>query len=153
MEFDALRSALQALAAPAGVQLARFPDFTMKADELALDFADALALVRHNRAREIGPDQAAALEAVDGHLDRTSSPASAHLWTEGAVRAAPEWAEVRRLAGAALQAFAWPVEPPPPSGTAYVGAGRRPAIIPRSRPPQGPELPGRAGGKAPGCAG
>ena len=73
-EFETLRAALQALAAPAPVQLARYPEFVVKADELALDFDDALLLVRHNRAAEIDARQAAALAALDELFTRMRVP-------------------------------------------------------------------------------
>ena len=122
-EFETLRAALQVLAAPALVQLARYPEFVVKADELALDFDDALLLVRHNRAAEIDSRQAAALAALDELFTRMSGPARPELWTEEAVRSRPEWAEARELASAALAAFGWPVEPPPPNPHIYVPSG------------------------------
>ena len=119
-EFETLRAALQALAAPAPVQLARYPEFVVKADELALDFGDALLLVRHNRAAEIDSGQAAALAALDELFARMSGPARPELWTEDAVRSRPERVEVRALAAAALAAFGWPSAPPPPNTAVYV---------------------------------
>jgi hypothetical protein len=119
-EFDALRAAMQALAAPAELQLARFPDFVVKADELALDFDDALLCVRQNRAADVRPEQTAVLSTLDGFITRMSGPAQPELWTEDAVRSRPEWAALRSLAAAALQAFGWPADPPPPNTAVYV---------------------------------
>ncbi|HEY0971791.1 MAG TPA: hypothetical protein VGE02_12555 [Gemmatimonadales bacterium] len=119
-EFDMLRAAMQALAAPAPVQLAHYTDLVVKADELALDFDDALLLVRQSRAPEIDSRLAAALAALDELLARMIGPTRPDLWAENALRSRPEWAKVRSLASAALAAFGWPVEPPPPNPHVYV---------------------------------
>ena len=118
--------ALQALAADADLQLARFPDFVCKPDELALDFDDALLLVRSCQQIELAPEQARALAAVDALLARMSGAANAALWTEAALRERVEWAEVRAAAAAALLALGYPIEPPPPTDNIYV-PGPRPA--------------------------
>ena len=114
-----LRSALQALAASAEVQLARFPTFTVAADELALDFDDALLMFRQ-AAPKSTPEQNACIHALDDLLSNMSGAANAPLWTPSALRTAPEWVQVRALAHAALNAFGWPLDPPPPSDNVYV---------------------------------
>ena len=43
--IERLVHTLRALAAPAEVQRARFPDLVRKPDELALEYADALLLI------------------------------------------------------------------------------------------------------------
>jgi hypothetical protein len=120
MSFVNLRETLQALAAPPDVQLARFPDFVVKADELALDFDHALVLVRQDGGAALSAEQHAALSMVDGLLDAMSGAANARLWTERALREGAEWGRVRAAAAAALRAFGWPVEPPPPTQNVYV---------------------------------
>jgi hypothetical protein len=120
MSFTYLRETLQALAAPPDVQLARFPDFVVKADELALDFDHALLLVRQEGGEALSVEQHAALSAVDGLLDAMSGAENASLWTEQALREDPEWDRVRAAAAAALRAFGWPVELPPPTQNVYV---------------------------------
>ena len=115
-----LITTLQALAAPVEVQLSRFPDFVVKADELALDFNDALVLVRDCRQLELTRDQEHALFALDRTLDAMSGPSRAHLWTEGALRESDEWHVVRALAVAALEVLGAPVGDPGPSGAVYV---------------------------------
>jgi hypothetical protein len=117
--------ALQALAAPAEIQLARFPDFVVKADELALDFDDALR--RAGRpGNHLSPAQRTALARVDEFLTRMSGAANAPKWTDAAVQSSPEWVAVRALAADALRALGAPVEPPPPSDAVFVpGLHRR----------------------------
>jgi hypothetical protein len=116
--------ALQALAAPAELQLARFPDFVVKADELALDFDDALRCAAQ-AGSPLSPAQHTALDRVDDVLRRMSTAGNAHVWSDAALRSAPDWATVRSLAADALRALGAPVEPPPPNDAVYV-RGRAP---------------------------
>ena len=104
---------------PADLQLARFPDFVVAADELALDFDNALLIFRQ-ASPVLTPIQVARLQAVDTLLDHMSGAAQAHLWTPEALRTAPEWVTVRGCAQAALAALGWPFEPPPPTDSVYV---------------------------------
>jgi hypothetical protein len=96
--IERLVHALQALAVPAEEQLARYPVFVVKADELALDYADALLLITDCPQVSLTPEQQAALEDVDQLLDWMSGEKNAALWTEAALRTAPDWQQVRRLA-------------------------------------------------------
>jgi|SRR5919106_1618263 hypothetical protein len=114
-----LRSAIQALAAPADAQLGRFPDFVVAADELALDFDDALLMFRQANP-SLTTDQDAELKALDALLGQMSGTANAHLWTPRALHTASEWVRVRERAQATLRAFDWPIEPPPPTDNVYV---------------------------------
>jgi len=122
--IERLIIALRALAAEADVQLRRFPDFVSRPDELALDFADALLLVRSCQQIELAPEQSRALATVESLLDRLSGSATAELWTEAALRERPEWDQLRDAAATALRALGYPVEPPPPTDSVYV-PGRR----------------------------
>ena len=118
--FTTLRDALQALAAPSDVQLARFPLFVAKADELAIDFHESLLLVTQDSNSQLSTEQAVALRDLDALLDAMSGVANAELWTEHALRHSAAWQEVRRAAMRALIVFAWPAEPPPPTRNVYV---------------------------------
>src|SRR5690349_13455351 len=118
--FETLKVVLQALAAPPDQQLARFPDFVVKADELALDFDDIFIRIRQDDAPAVSAEQRAHLDEVDALLTAMSGEANAVLWTEQALHEGAEWLEVRRAAARALQAFGWPVEPPPPTQNVYV---------------------------------
>ena len=87
--IERLVHSLQALAAPADVQLARFPDFVVKADELAHDFADALLLAADCPQLQLEAGQRHALERLDARLARMSGSANARRWTDEAVRSGP----------------------------------------------------------------
>jgi hypothetical protein len=100
--IERLVHALQALAAPADVQLARVPDFAARSGELALDFADALRLVTDCPQLYLTVPQRDSLERLDAYLERFADSAGADFRTESAVRASTEWVEVRRLAAGAL---------------------------------------------------
>jgi hypothetical protein len=72
-------------------------------DELALEF-DAVAPVAPALAERkmISPEQAVAIRAVQERLKEMSGTANAAHWTEEALDSSAAWADVRRLASAAL---------------------------------------------------
>jgi hypothetical protein len=115
-----LIDSLQALAAPADVQLARFPDFVVKVDELALDFDDALLLVRDCQQLQLTVHQRDALADVETALNDMGGLQRSELWTERALRTSPRWAEIRQRARAALVVLGLPVADPGPSRAGYV---------------------------------
>jgi hypothetical protein len=115
--FRELRWSLQALATTDSLQPALFPEQSMSADELALDFDNSSSIVRERYEPDLSREQAAALDAIDHKLttmSRDGAEFDAELWTDAAVRTSEPWREIRRLAAAALEAFGWPVESPPP---------------------------------------
>jgi hypothetical protein len=68
-------------------------------DELALEFDDAVGGVTvEGTLRE-------KLQAVSERLKAMSGAQNSHLWQTDALRTAPEWGEVRRLAREALAAI------------------------------------------------
>lgn len=69
-------------------------------DEMALEFDDLFAIHR-GRPSALGP-AGGVLVDLDRALERMSGEANAHLWTDQALRSAPEWREVRVLAARAL---------------------------------------------------
>ena len=103
--IQALIESLQALASPAHVQLARFSDFVVKGDELALDFDDAFLLVRDCPQLVLTRRQRDALAEVDATLSAMSGQRHNELWTEDAVRTSPRWEALRQQARAALVAL------------------------------------------------
>src|SRR5688572_32607527 len=114
--FRQLKWALQALAIPASDQMRLFPDFVVVADELALDFDQWQTVVLGNYDGELSTEQTSSLSEIDRTLDRMSRSGAdftPELWTEVALSSNRHWADLRRLAGAALEAFGWPVESPP----------------------------------------
>ena len=94
-------SAVQHLAMPAEAQVRYLTDkgVAPSADELALEFDDALAGASLSAVVE---DRLGSLAA---YLSRMSGPQHASLWTTEALRVRSEWAEVRRLAQQALRAM------------------------------------------------
>jgi hypothetical protein len=127
--IERLVDTLRALAAPAEEQLARYPDFVVKADELALDFDDALRLVMDCPQIRLEAEQEHALERLDDTLERMSGEANASLWTARALREREEWAHVRRLARAALAALDHPADPPRPDEGPPESASDRPGNL------------------------
>ena len=123
--IERLVIALRALAGPADAQLARFPDFVVKADELALDFADAHLLFAQCQQLEFTRTQRDAVADVDRLLDQMSGPAHAALWSERALREAPEWDTVRNAAKRALRELGYAEGPVPPSDATYVPGGSK----------------------------
>lgn len=121
--IERLIIALRALAGPVDEQLARFPNFVVKADELALDFADAHLLFEQCQQLEFTAAQREAVAAVDRLLDRMSGPERAALWTEQALREAPEWDRVRTAAKVALRELGYAEGRVPPSDAKYIPGG------------------------------
>ena len=118
---ERLKHVLQALAAPAEVQLARYPEVAVKADELALEFDEALRLALSAPQHGLSPEQLSYLMAIDTFLDKLSGgEMRAWAWTEAAVREGAHWAQLREVAAEALRAFGWPIEPPPPNPDVWV---------------------------------
>jgi len=120
-EDDALRSwhfrqlkwSLHSLARAGSPQRLLFPDQAVNADELAFQFDHWTATIRGAYDAGLSPSQRDALAAIAGKLatmSRDGAEFDLDLWTETALSASEHWAEVRRLAAAALEAFGWPVE-------------------------------------------
>jgi hypothetical protein len=100
MSLDSLRASLRLLSAEAGDQTDYLTQLgtAHSADELALEFDDALAPSRHF----LSSAAAAAVGAVDDALSAMSGEGHDNLWTLEALRSAPEWQHVRVLARKAL---------------------------------------------------
>jgi hypothetical protein len=114
--FTELKWALQALAAPALEQCGLFPEWVVKANELALDFDHWASVMIGNYERELTEAQATGLKDIDRKLNamtRSGADFDEGLWDDPALHSSPHWAEVRVLAARTLAAFDWPVESPP----------------------------------------
>ena len=109
-----LEDCVQRLAMPAAEQFRQYRGFTGLADELALDFAQALEVCEGNGYLQ-GHPAAPQLSALDQALERMSGTERADLWTLEALELDGSWSSVRRLAHAALLAAGWADDPPPSS--------------------------------------
>jgi hypothetical protein len=118
--IERLVQSLRALAAPAHLQLERFPNFVCKPDELALDYADALLLASDCPQLQLTDAQQRALRSLDDLLAEMSGTENLDLWTEAALSDAPEWVNVRRAASAALAQLECSYEPPGQSSATYI---------------------------------
>lgn len=99
---DALKGALKQLAADAAEQEAYLSRLGVlpSIDELALELDDAMLGITLDDA-----EPRRLLERLDAHLDQMSGAENARLWTVAALRTAPEWIEVRKLAAQVLLAL------------------------------------------------
>jgi hypothetical protein len=103
-----LRWSLQGLAAAGSEQRTLFPDHAAKPDELAFHYEHWASVVRGHYEGELSPAQIESLAAIDRKLatmSRDGAEFDADLWTEAALNSSEHWADVRRLASSALDAF------------------------------------------------
>jgi hypothetical protein len=111
---------VRALAQDAATQRQLYPSFVCVADELALEFDEYLRALEDELPQLTAAEQ---IRALDSRLSAMSGPDHAALWTDDALRDAPEWVEVRAAAQAVLQAMGWSSRPPPNErGAVYVGS-------------------------------
>jgi hypothetical protein len=122
-----LRWSLAELAIAGSEQRALFPEYAPDADDLAFDFDHWSSVVRSSYDGELTRPQIDSLEAIAQKLatmSRDGAEFDVDLWTEAALGTSEHWADVRRLASAALEAFGWPVESRPQNpgdrGTVFV---------------------------------
>jgi len=120
-----LMRAVQALAQPAHIQVALFPDFVVIGDELALDFGDAYERYRSTDGLGLTPEQNAALGRLDCELERLSGPADPAFWLDrAALETDSRWHNLRELARSVLREMGWPDTRPDPSDAIYVRGGK-----------------------------
>jgi hypothetical protein len=106
-----LQQTLQALAAPATVQLTMFPDLVSNGARVMADFKQwrERALSKQDL---LTSQQQDALRGLDETLQRMLLDDAVTLWNADAVRTAPEWGQLRASARRALVAFSWSVDMP-----------------------------------------
>ena len=112
-QFKQLRWTLTSLAAVGSDQQALFPDHVEKPDKLALEFDRCASLIRGEYGPDLTGAQASVLTAIEQKLATIAGDSTAFdtdLWTDEALRASQHWADVRRLASSALEAFGWPIK-------------------------------------------
>jgi hypothetical protein len=114
--FRELRWSLQALAMAGSDQQVLFPDYVLRADDLAFDYDHRALVVRTTYESDLSSLQVDSLAGIDQKLatmSRDGAEFDLELWTEAAVRTSEHWADVRSLARSALEAFGWPLDGPP----------------------------------------
>jgi hypothetical protein len=116
--LDELKWSLQALAMSPELQREQFPSFVCIADELALEFDHSWKTAADNHS--FTPEQRSVLTELDAVLGSISGREHAQLWTEQAMRDAPEWQQIRGFARRALESLSWPEEIPPKERLVYV---------------------------------
>jgi hypothetical protein len=103
------RWSLQALAAPADLQLQLIPEYLWAVDELAIEF-DQWYQVMKRRRTVFTTKQREILETLNKKLDEISGPENIRYWMEDTVRTDIAWEDIRLLARNALDALGWPHE-------------------------------------------
>lgn len=100
---EQFRHALERLASPAAVQESYLQQLgtTPSADELALEFSDALGVLRD----ELDAAARGAALRLDWYLEGISGSENTEIWTVAALHTAPEWEHVRELASFVLRSL------------------------------------------------
>lgn len=101
------RWSLQALAAPADIQLELFSGHIWKVDELAIEFDQWYQVIKKRRAI-FTPQQQKMLENLNRKLDDISGPENVRYWFEETLRTDAVWEEIRLLAREVLHSLGWP---------------------------------------------
>jgi hypothetical protein len=112
-QLKQLRWTLTSFAAVGSDQQALFPDHVEKPGTLALEFDRCVSVIRGENGPDLSGAQASVLTAIEEKLAtiaRDSDAFDTDLWTDEALRSSEHWADVRRLARAALEAFGWPIK-------------------------------------------
>jgi hypothetical protein len=113
--FKQLKWSLQALAQAGSAQPSLFPEQAPGPDDLAFGFDHWSSLVRDAYPDDLSEVQITALDAIAERLttmSRDGSEFDVDLWTDAALSTSELWAEVRRQAFTALDAFGWAVRLP-----------------------------------------
>jgi hypothetical protein len=113
MDYSMIRFrwSLQALAAPAEIQLQLFPGFDWKVDELAIEFDQWYQVIK--RRRTLFPVKARKLlEDLNKKLDEMSGPDNSRFWMEETLKTDSAWESIRDLARLVLNTMGWPIENP-----------------------------------------
>lgn len=104
-QVEELIRTLRNLAAPASIQILYLERLGTApgADELGLEFDDALKALGHQRLRARFFNAAPGVSAVDSALTAMSGVEHEHLWTTEALTHRAEWVRVRELSAEALK--------------------------------------------------
>ena len=117
-----LEWAVSALSQPYEIQEQLFPEFVEVADELALNWEEAMGpyLNVADGLDIFTTVQRAALFALDDCLMRMSGRDKLDNWTLKALAESTDWETVRNLATQVLAAMKWSLSPPPVNSDLYV---------------------------------
>jgi len=108
-----------ALAQPANIQKELFPNFVAIADELALNWEDALQDI--DKYKDLMSDeQISSINDLDRYIESISGPQNIEFWTNDALESRPEWDKIRKLSAVIANKFMWPISPPPKSEDIYL---------------------------------
>lgn len=114
------------MAADAETQLALYPPFVCCGDELVLDWADAMVLVREEGSVQFTAEADRAISELDRRIDVYSGrPGDGLFCDPAALRNDPRWGEMRALAAAVCVACGWTIDPPWSNCETYVRGSRR----------------------------
>ncbi len=116
-----LRRTLQAIAQAEDVQKSLFPDFAFVADELVLEFSEAMRIALLPNQEHLSSSQLQALKRLDQKIIEFSGDQHLEVWLEKDSLKHPAWDSFRSLASEALSQFGWPNEIPSPSDSIYIG--------------------------------
>jgi len=118
-----LKHMLQLLSLPGDDLLRHYPNGSCKSCEMALDYENWAGVVLGQDEAELTREQRLKVIELNTHFSSFSGQRNAALWTDDAVRHAPEWTKVRRLTAEALEHFGWDPVPPPTEWIAKFIAG------------------------------
>lgn len=107
-----LKWALQALAQPAGIQVALFPPFVCIADELALDLEHWYRVTK-TQSLPIDPRAFAVIEQINVNLANLSNRQNTVFWSVEGLESDFRWDSIRELAREALMLAGWELSQPP----------------------------------------
>lgn len=115
-----LKWAAMALSQEAATQHTLFPSFVVVADELALNWEEALRELDDPNL-SINEEQRSAIAYLDALVLAISGPEKLEYWSDEALSEFREWKQIRVAASQVLLAFNWPVGAPAASSDIYIG--------------------------------
>ncbi len=118
--LERLKWSAMALSQDAETQNSLFPDFVLVADELALNWEEALNEL-NDPSLWINENQRSSVDKLSALLLSISGEENIKFWIDDALSEFHEWDDIRVAASEVLRSFGWPVMAPSPSSDIYVG--------------------------------
>ena len=132
-QFGQLVDMLRVVAADAEAQIAVHPTFVVVADEIALNYDDALQVaLGHGLADVVGAELCEAMVAIERTFASFSGPGQPHLWSLDGLRTAPIWERQRHAARDVLARLRIEASPLRLNGITYVRCDPPPPTDPDS---------------------